>query len=69
MRGGGGRVLGGEPRACPYGGDFIFVWCYRCEYDSTCSLLVSLFDQTASDYQKLLQGLKDSQELPLREGT
>lgn len=40
----------------------------RCEYDSTCCLLVSLFDQTASAYQKLLQGSLSSPQLPLREG-
>lgn len=41
---------------------------HRCEYDSTCCLLISLFDQTASAYQKLLQGSYNSPELPLREG-
>uniref|UniRef100_A0A2M4A7B9 Putative nuclear transport receptor ranbp16 importin beta superfamily n=1 Tax=Anopheles triannulatus TaxID=58253 RepID=A0A2M4A7B9_9DIPT len=28
----------------------------RCEYDKTCSLLVQLFDQTASRYQEVLTG-------------
>lgn len=40
----------------------------RYEYDSTSCLVVTLFDQTASAYQKLLQGSRSAQELPLREG-
>ncbi|XP_017472351.1 PREDICTED: exportin-7-like [Rhagoletis zephyria] len=33
----------------------------RCEYESTCTLLVSLFDQTAKTYQELMQSILNSQ--------
>ena len=41
-----------------------------CEYKNTCTVLVSLFDQTASSYQELLQQPSPPpQQLLLREGT
>ena len=40
-----------------------------CEYKNTCTVLVSLFDQTASSYQELLQQPSPPpQQLLLREG-
>ena len=40
-----------------------------CEYKNTCSVLVNLFDQTASSYQELLQQPSPPpQQLLLREG-
>lgn len=29
----------------------------RCEYETTCTLLVTLFDQTAKTYQELMQSI------------
>lgn len=41
----------------------------RCEYNKTCQLLVTLFDQTATSYQELLQiPSSQPQDLALREG-
>ena len=41
----------------------------RCEYEKTCELLLSLFDQSASGYQQLLQSPSaPDQEYRLREG-
>lgn len=42
----------------------------RCEYNKTCQFLVTLFDQSASSYQELLQSSSPTpQQLALREGT
>ena len=52
-----------------YSGRSVFDHC-RCEYDKTCELLVTLFDQSASSYQQLLQGQSSPQpqDFALREG-
>ena len=42
---------------------------FRCEYNKTCQLLVTLFDRSASSYQDLLQSpTPSSPDLALREG-
>lgn len=33
----------------------------RCEYETTCTLLVNLFDQTAKTYQELMQTILSAQ--------
>ena len=42
---------------------------YRCDYQNTCELLVTLFDTTASSYQQTLQtNPGNDNELRIREG-
>ena len=41
----------------------------RCEYSKTCSLLISLFDQTAQSYQAMLQSAGNlTNDMSLQEG-
>lgn len=42
----------------------------RCEYEKTCQLLISLFDQAAQSYQELVQNTSASTtDLTIQEGT
>ena len=42
----------------------------RCEYEKTCQLLISLFDQAAQRYQELVQNTSASTtDLTIQEGT
>lgn len=42
----------------------------RCEYDKTCTLLVRLFDESAQQYQELVNGAvgPDQARLTVQEG-
>jgi len=42
----------------------------RCEYDKTCTLLVRLFDESAQQYQELVNGAVgvDPTQLAVQEG-
>ena len=41
----------------------------RCEYEKTCQLLISLFDQAAQSYQELVQNTSASaRDIAIQEG-
>ena len=41
----------------------------RCEYEKTCALIVSLFDESATQYQELVsQGQLNNAQLTVQEG-
>lgn len=42
----------------------------RCEYEKTCQLLISLFDQAAQSYQELVRNTSASTtDMAIQEGT
>lgn len=42
----------------------------RCEYEKTCTLLISLFDQAASNYQELLNNTNSVRnDVSIQEGS